>query len=173
MTNAATVLNRKRGSERAGRVMMDGTARGSPSPGRVRPWTPGGTNVTGYPFPPDRATPAGRGIHDCQSRKRKRRTFARRPSLTLPALMVLLLSGCGGPTSPIVGKTPSELQTMLASPDANVQSQGALGLSKLGPAAKDAVPSLVEALKSPSMAVRQNAALALGTIGPDAKAAVP
>lgn len=121
--------------------------------------------MTGYPFPPDRATAAGEGR---PSLKRKRRT-----SLTLQALIVAFAAGCGGPTSPIVGKTPAELEAMLRSPDAMVQTQGALGLSKLGPAAKDAVPSLIEALKSPSLAVRQNAALALGSIGPDAKAAVP
>src|SRR5207247_4991390 len=89
------------------------------------------------------------------------------------SLCVLVLTGCGGPTSPIVGKSAAELEAMLGSPDATVQTQGALGLSKLGPAAKDAVPSLVDALKSPSTGVRQNAALALGSIGPDAKAAVP
>lgn len=43
----------------------------------------------------------------------------------------------------------------------------------LGPAAKDAVPALVEALKDNDSAVRSYAASTLGKIGPAARDAVP
>jgi HEAT repeat protein len=46
-------------------------------------------------------------------------------------------------------------------------------LGRMGPAAKSAIPTLVQALKSKDGGVRQGAAEALGQIGKDAKAALP
>jgi HEAT repeat protein len=88
---------------------------------------------------------------------------------------VAVLAGCrgGGPTLRDEGKGVDELRAMLADADPEVQARGAFGLSRHGPAAKDAVPDLVPKLKSPAPLVRQNAALALGAIGPGAKSAVP
>jgi hypothetical protein len=52
--------------------------------------------------------------------------------------------------------------------------QGAAGvLAKLGPAAKDAVPFLIEGLKDQDAAMRYRSVLALTTIGPAAKPAIP
>ncbi len=46
-------------------------------------------------------------------------------------------------------------------------------ISGMGPAAKAAVPALIEALNDPVAAVRYPVAVALREIGPDAAAAVP
>src|SRR5579884_2228610 len=92
----------------------------------------------------------------------------------MPLLVLLVvLAGCGGRSLPHEGKNVAELERMLHDADPNVQSQGALGLSLLGPEAKSAVPSLVPLLRSPHPLVRQNAALALCKIGPEAREAVP
>ena len=55
---------------------------------------------------------------------------------------------------------------MLADADPEVQARGALGLSRLGSEARDAVPELIPLLKSPAPLARQNAGLALAAIGP-------
>src|SRR5438876_372767 len=81
--------------------------------------------------------------------------------VVLNALAVVLLLPSCRKSSPLEGKSPGELETMLKSPQAAVQAQGALGLSQLGAKAAPAVPALTEALKSPDALVRQNAALAL------------
>jgi HEAT repeat protein len=83
----------------------------------------------------------------------------------IPALSATVLGGCGG--KPYEGKSLAELQQMLRDPSPTVQAQGAFGLSRMGPAAKNAVPALIECLKKDPL-VRQNAALALGAIGPEA-----
>jgi hypothetical protein len=90
------------------------------------------------------------------------------------ALLVatLLLVACGG-KAPYEGKSVADLDRMLHDGDATVRTQGAIGLSKLGPAAAPAVPALVEASRAPEPLLRQNAALALGQIGPEAREAVP
>jgi len=62
---------------------------------------------------------------------------------------------------------------MLKDASPEVQARGALGLSRAGAEARDAVPDLIPLFKSASALARQNAALALGAIGPDASAAVP
>ena len=46
-------------------------------------------------------------------------------------------------------------------------------IAGLGPAAKSAVPALIEALDDPDASVRFPVTVALGEIGPDAAAAVP
>jgi len=51
-------------------------------------------------------------------------------------------------------------------------ARGALGLSRLGADARDAVPDLIPLLKCPNALTRQNAALALAAIGADARVAV-
>ena len=40
-----------------------------------------------------------------------------------------------------------------------------------GPAARSAVPALIDLLKAPDVSVRRSAAVALGKIGPDARSA--
>jgi hypothetical protein len=93
-----------------------------------------------------------------------------------PALLLLLLAGLFASCRsrpPYEGKSAAELERMLHDPDQAVQVQGAFGLSRLGPEARDAVPALGEAVRNGEPLVRQNAALALGAIGPDARDAVP
>ena len=58
-------------------------------------------------------------------------------------------------------------------PDAEDRKHAAETLGKIGPEAKDAIPSLVELLKDPEEVVRKAAARALGQIGWAAKDAVP
>jgi HEAT repeat protein len=94
-----------------------------------------------------------------------------RTAYLLIASSAIFFSACRA-KAPYEGKGVAELEQMLRDPKPTVQAQGAYGLSRLGPEARSAVPSLVAALKKDSL-VRQNAALALGQIGPDARAAVP
>jgi HEAT repeat protein len=62
----------------------------------------------------------------------------------------------------------------LDSADQSARTSAAYHLSEMGPAAKYAVPRLIELLNSdPSMGVRGESANALSKIGPDAEAAVP
>jgi HEAT repeat protein len=88
----------------------------------------------------------------------------------LLAAFCLCLYGCS--SKPYEGKTVGELEQMLHDPNPAVQVQGAFGLSRLGPDAREAVPGLIASLEGEAL-VRQNAALALGAIGPEAKGAVP
>jgi HEAT repeat protein len=88
-------------------------------------------------------------------------------------ILLVTACGCGQPTPPHEGKTVAQLIAMLDDPKANVQAQGALGLSLHGEAAKEAVPRLTALLESPEALVRRQAALALGKVGPEARTAVP
>jgi len=54
-----------------------------------------------------------------------------------------------------------------------VRKDAAFALGRIGPRAKDAVPSLIRSLKDENKHVRREAVWALGAIGPSAKAAVP
>jgi HEAT repeat protein len=54
-----------------------------------------------------------------------------------------------------------------------VRNAAAYEIASMGPAAKAAVPALVEALDDPDPAVRFPVTVALGEIGPEAVAAVP
>jgi len=92
-------------------------------------------------------------------------------SARLLLLPLVFLSACHAKL-PYEGKATAELEQMLRDPNPAVQAQGAFGLSRVGPEARSAVPSLIDALKKDSL-VRQNAALALGQIGPGARDAVP
>ena len=60
----------------------------------------------------------------------------------------------------------------LRSPEPSVRIEAAEELAVLGPAAKNAVPSLMDLLDDEDANVRASAAIALGRIGPDAKEAV-
>jgi HEAT repeat protein len=53
------------------------------------------------------------------------------------------------------------------------RNAAAYAISGMGPAAKAAVPALIEALNDPEASVRFPVCIALREIGPDAKAAVP
>lgn len=53
------------------------------------------------------------------------------------------------------------------------RNQAAYAIGGMGPAAKSAVPALIEALKDPEATVRFPVCIALKEIGPDAIAAVP
>src|SRR5207237_5976117 len=83
----------------------------------------------------------------------------------------LLALGCHR-QAPYEGKTVAQLSAMLRDADPMVQTQGAYGLSRLGPEAKAAVPALIEALPTGNARVRTTAALALAEIGPEARTAV-
>jgi HEAT repeat protein len=63
--------------------------------------------------------------------------------------------------------------TNLKSPDAEDRSTAAVMLGKIGPAAKDATPTLIAALEDPVYDVCQSAAFALARIGSEAKEAIP
>jgi len=97
-----------------------------------------------------------------------------RDSLSSAFLLLALLStgGCGS-KAPYEGKSAAQLERMLHDASAAVQAQGAYGLSLLGPDARSAVPTLIEASTTKDTIVRQNSVLALGSIGPDARDAVP
>src|SRR5262245_1386245 len=84
----------------------------------------------------------------------------------------VVVAGCGPSAMPHEGKSVAQLRRMLDAPDAQVQAQGALGLSLHGAEARPAVPRLIELLDSHQPLVRQQAALALGKVGPEASGAV-
>lgn len=93
---------------------------------------------------------------------------------TIVVALLILAVGCRSkPPAPYEGKSLAELERMLQSTDPGTQAAGAFGLSRLGPEARSAVPSLRKALGSSSDLVRQNVALALTMIGPDARDALP
>ncbi|HJZ59055.1 MAG TPA: HEAT repeat domain-containing protein [Gemmataceae bacterium] len=62
-----------------------------------------------------------------------------------------------------------QLVAQLKSPDAQTRKEAAKTIGLIGPAAKDAVPALVNALKDKDSDVRSSAALALKWIGPAAE----
>ncbi len=70
-------------------------------------------------------------------------------------------------------KVPGLLKE-LQSPDVKTRVAACLELSKLGPAAKDALPALINALQAKNDGqLRCAAAMTIGAIGSDAKDAVP
>jgi HEAT repeat protein len=111
-----------------------------------------------------------------------------RGGLARPLILVLVLGAVGlhsarsadQSTSSYAGKSAAEWRQMLA---ANVDKgsdaakeesrRAAQALGQIGPAAKDAVPLLVQAIQSPSLEVRSSAIDALGRMGPHAAQAVP
>jgi HEAT repeat protein len=82
-------------------------------------------------------------------------------------------------TSTYAGKSAAQWQELLAAhlgkdSDADKEQcrRAAQALGQFGPAARDVVPLLIEALQSPSVEVRHFAVDALGRIGPEAREAV-
>ena len=75
----------------------------------------------------------------------------------------------------IWAKLPTAVRVGLPQPvkAAELRAAAAWDLLQLGPAAKDAVPSLIAALKDDDFFVRLNAAAAFGQIGPQAASAIP
>lgn len=68
---------------------------------------------------------------------------------------------------------PVLVQTLKNDSHAEVRMSVASALGGLGPAAKEALPVLIEASRASESRVRASAAVALGKIGPDAKETVP
>jgi hypothetical protein len=71
------------------------------------------------------------------------------------------------------GRPLSEWVADLKAAAPSVRNAAAYEIASLGPAAKPAVPALIQALDDPDPAVRFPVTVALGEIGPDAAAAVP
>jgi len=71
------------------------------------------------------------------------------------------------------GRPLSEWIADLKSAAPATRNAAAYEIAGLGPAAKPAVPALIEALDDPDAAVRFPVTVALGEIGPEAAAAVP
>jgi HEAT repeat protein len=82
----------------------------------------------------------------------------------LPALRAL--AQYGPDAAPAIGKIVPLLRH---EGDSEIRWNAARTLAKIGPAAKEAAPMLVEAMKDPDPLVREHAAEALGCIGPEAK----
>ena len=93
------------------------------------------------------------------------------------ALSILLISiPCFSAQQSKAAKSDSEIQKLIKDlkyGTADAKANAAEALGKIGPAAKDAVSALSEALKDKEKDVRWRATYALGEIGPSAKAAVP
>jgi HEAT repeat protein len=86
----------------------------------------------------------------------------------LPALRAL--AQYGPDAAPAMGKIVPLLRH---EGDSEIRWNAARTLAKIGPAAKEAAPMLVEAMKDPEPLVREHAAEALGCIGPEAKETIP
>jgi len=71
------------------------------------------------------------------------------------------------------GRPLSEWIAELKAPAPATRNAAAYEIASMGPAAKAAVPALIEALDDPDPAVRFPVTVALGEIGPGAAAAVP
>ncbi|HVK00295.1 MAG TPA: HEAT repeat domain-containing protein [Gemmatimonadales bacterium] len=100
----------------------------------------------------------------------------------LGALTLILALTTGGASAqnaaggkePVAGGRPlSELISDLKAAAPATRNAAAYEIAGLGPAAKPAVPALIEALDDPDAAVRFPVTVALGEIGPEAAAAVP
>ena len=100
----------------------------------------------------------------------------------LGALTLILALTTGGASAqnaaggeePVTGGRPlSELIADLKAAAPATRNAAAYEIAGLGPAAKPAVPALIEALDDPDAAVRFPVTVALGEIGPEAVAAVP
>lgn len=82
-------------------------------------------------------------------------------------------SASGGQEPVSRGRPLSQWIADLDAAAPSVRNAAAYEIASMGPAAKAAVPALIEALDDPSAAVRFPVTVALGEIGPDAVAAVP
>jgi HEAT repeat protein len=95
-------------------------------------------------------------------------------------LILALTTGSASAQNAAGGKEPvshgrplSEWIADLKAAAPATRNAAAYEIAGLGPAAKPAVPALIEALEDPDAAVRFPVTVALGEIGPDAAAAVP
>jgi HEAT repeat protein len=82
-------------------------------------------------------------------------------------------NAAGGEEPVVRGRPLSELIADLKAAAPATRNAAAYEIAGLGPAAKPAVPALIEALDDPDAAVRFPVTVALGEIGPEAVAAVP
>ena len=82
-------------------------------------------------------------------------------------------NAAGGEEPVTRGRPLSELIADLKAAAPATRNAAAYEIAGLGPAAKPAVPALIEALDDPDAAVRFAVTVALGEIGPEAVAAVP
>jgi HEAT repeat protein len=82
-------------------------------------------------------------------------------------------NAAGGEEPVARGRPLSELIADLKAAAPATRNAAAYEIAGLGPAAKPAVPALIEALEDPDAAVRFPVTVALGEIGPEAVAAVP
>jgi HEAT repeat protein len=82
-------------------------------------------------------------------------------------------NAAGGEEPVARGRPLSELIVDLKAAAPATRNAAAYEIAGLGPAAKPAVPALIEALDDPDAAVRFPVTVALGEIGPEAAAAVP
>jgi HEAT repeats len=95
-------------------------------------------------------------------------------------LILALTTGAASAQNAAGGKEPvtrgrplSEWIADLKADAPATRNAAAYEIAGLGPAAKPAVPALIEALDDPDAAVRFPVTVALGEIGPEAAAAVP
>jgi len=95
------------------------------------------------------------------------RTFKQSTDDNLRVTIVETLGKIGSPES------SSLFQSALTDGSLRVRGGAAVALGQLGPAAKEAVPALLEALQDPAREVRVQAASALGKIGPVHPRVVP
>jgi HEAT repeat protein len=86
----------------------------------------------------------------------------------LPFVLGLTVTalGQGGPT--VDGKSPRDWAAMLRSDDPKAREAAYSALLRLGPKAKEVVPSLIAALDDPRSDVQHWAVQLLGGMGPDA-----
>lgn len=82
-------------------------------------------------------------------------------------------NAAGGQEPVSRGRPLSEWIADLKAAAPATRNAAAYEIASLGPAAKSAVPALIEALDDPNATVRFPVTVALGEIGPDAAAAVP
>lgn len=82
-------------------------------------------------------------------------------------------NAAGGQEPVARGRPLSEWIAELKAAAPATRNAAAYEIAGLGPAAKPAVPALIEALDDPDASVRFPVTVALGEIGPDAVAAVP
>ncbi len=101
---------------------------------------------------------------------------ARLLCLPLLVLSAVVIAAPKPPSPPATyrGRTVAEWVAQLRGEDIKRRWPAILALKELGPAAKDAVPTLLEILrKDADVSMRAQAALVLGEIGDDARGALP
>jgi HEAT repeat protein len=105
-------------------------------------------------------------------------SLANRTEFKVPGFVVGELARRGGLDPEAANKAHfkqriERLVAALAVPEADERLAAADALTKMGPDAKPAMPSLIEALGDKNLYVRRSAAVALGSIGKNAALAIP